>query len=66
MRGYHDLSTLKMEAISSSETSVNSRPIQRHIPDDDILHVHVIVWLRNTTGKLWNGKHYVLFDFRNF
>jgi hypothetical protein len=27
-------------AIRSSETSVNTRPTQRHIPEDDILHSH--------------------------
>jgi hypothetical protein len=32
--------TLKMEAIRSSETSVNKRPTQRHIPENDILHSH--------------------------
>jgi hypothetical protein len=35
-----DISTLKMEAIRSSETSVNTRSTQRHIPEDDILHSH--------------------------
>jgi hypothetical protein len=35
-----DFSTLKMEAIRSSETSVNARSTQRHIPEDDILHSH--------------------------
>jgi hypothetical protein len=30
-------STLKMEAISSSETSVHTRPTQRHIPEDGTL-----------------------------
>jgi hypothetical protein len=35
-----DSSTLKMEAIRSSETSVNARSTQRHIPEDDILHSH--------------------------
>jgi hypothetical protein len=35
-----DFSTLKMDAISSSETSVNTRSTQRHIPEDDILHSH--------------------------
>jgi hypothetical protein len=34
-----DFSTLKMEAIRSSETSLNARSTQRHIPEDDILHV---------------------------
>jgi hypothetical protein len=32
-----DFSTLKMEAIRSSETSVNARSTQHHIPEDDIL-----------------------------
>jgi hypothetical protein len=32
-----DFSTLKMEAIRSSEMSVNPGPTQRHIPEDDIL-----------------------------
>jgi hypothetical protein len=32
-----DFSTLKMEAIRSSETSVNPRSTQRHIPEDNIL-----------------------------
>jgi hypothetical protein len=35
-----DFSTLQMEAIRSSETSVNPGSIQHHIPDDDILHSH--------------------------
>jgi hypothetical protein len=30
-------STLKMEAIRSSETTVNKIPTRRHIPDDGIL-----------------------------
>jgi hypothetical protein len=32
-----NFATLKMKAISSSETSVNTRPTQRHVPEDDIL-----------------------------
>jgi hypothetical protein len=32
-----DFSTLKMEAIRPSETPVNARSTQRHIPEDDIL-----------------------------
>jgi hypothetical protein len=35
-----DFSTLKMEAIRSSETSVNRGSTQRHTPEDDILHSH--------------------------
>jgi hypothetical protein len=30
--------TLRMEAVSSAETSVNSRTTHRHIPQDSILH----------------------------
>jgi hypothetical protein len=33
-----DFSTLKMEAISSFETSVHTRSTQRHIPEDGMLH----------------------------
>jgi hypothetical protein len=33
-------STLKMEAIRSSETSVNKIPTWRHIPENGILHSH--------------------------
>jgi hypothetical protein len=41
-----DFSTLKMEAIRSSETSVLTRYTRRHIPEDGIillrrLHMHV-------------------------
>jgi hypothetical protein len=35
-----NFATLKMEATRSSETSVNTRTTQRHIPEDDILHSH--------------------------
>jgi hypothetical protein len=35
-----DFSTLKMEAIRSSETSVYTRSTRRHIPEDGILHSH--------------------------
>jgi hypothetical protein len=34
-----DFSTLKMEAIHSSETSVHTRSARRHIPEDGILQV---------------------------
>jgi hypothetical protein len=33
-----DFSTLKMEAIPSSKTSVHTRSTRRHIPEDGILH----------------------------
>jgi hypothetical protein len=33
-----DFSTLKMEAIRFSETSVKARCTQHHIPEDDILN----------------------------
>jgi hypothetical protein len=33
-----NFSTLKMETIRSSETSVNARSTQRHVPEDDILN----------------------------
>jgi hypothetical protein len=33
-----DFSTLKMEAIRSSETSVHTRSTRHHIPEDGILH----------------------------
>jgi hypothetical protein len=33
-----DFSTLKMEAIRSSETSVHTRSTRRYIPEDGILH----------------------------
>jgi hypothetical protein len=35
-----DFSTLKMEAIRSSKTSVHTRSTQRHISEDGILHSH--------------------------
>jgi hypothetical protein len=55
-----DFPTLKMEAILSSETSVNTRPTQRHIPEDDILQricvLHrqcSVVLLVNLRGCNW-------------
>jgi hypothetical protein len=35
-----DFSTLKMEAIHFSETSVHTRSTRRHIPENGILHSH--------------------------
>jgi hypothetical protein len=37
---FADFSTLKMEAIRSSETSVHTRTTRRHIPEDSILQAH--------------------------
>jgi hypothetical protein len=37
-----DFSTLKMEAIRSSETKVDARSTQRHIPENDILHSNIL------------------------
>jgi hypothetical protein len=38
-----DFFTLKMEAIRSSETSVHTRSTRRHIPEDGILHLWVLI-----------------------
>jgi hypothetical protein len=35
---FEDFSTLKMEEIGSSETSVHTRSTQHHNPEDGILH----------------------------
>jgi hypothetical protein len=50
-----DFSTLKMEAIRSSETSVHTRLIRRHISDDGIL-LTVAIFMFNDFGR----------DFGNF
>jgi hypothetical protein len=42
-----DFSTLKMEAIRSSETSVHTRSTLRHIPEDVILQVAVTLHIHN-------------------
>jgi hypothetical protein len=39
-----------MEAIGSSETSVaTQRTTRRHIPEDDTLHLYLIVYIYNIT-----------------
>jgi hypothetical protein len=43
-----NFATLKMEAIRSSETSVNTRPTQRHIPEDDILQINTYFLILNS------------------
>jgi hypothetical protein len=40
-----DYSTLKMEEIGSSETSVHTRSTQRHIPEDGILQDSICFWI---------------------
>jgi hypothetical protein len=57
-------STLKMEAIRSSETSIRTRSTRRHIPEDGILRSHrrenlksykfVLVYKCNTV-KVYRG-----------
>jgi hypothetical protein len=37
---FSDFSTLKMEAIHSSETSIHTKSTRRRIPEDGILHSH--------------------------
>jgi hypothetical protein len=44
-------STLKMEAIRSSEMSVNTISTRRHIPEDCFLHRHSRENLKSYTGK---------------
>jgi hypothetical protein len=46
-----DFSTLKMEAIRSSETSVHTRSTRRHIPEDGILHFSSL-WITSPKTKL--------------
>jgi hypothetical protein len=36
-----DFSSMKMEAIRSSETSVHTRSTRRHIPENDILQCYI-------------------------
>jgi hypothetical protein len=67
-----DFSTLKMEAIRSSETSVNPRSTQRYIPEDNILHSHRCESLRSYIDEYrwlkwwiddWNDDEYWLLFF---
>jgi hypothetical protein len=54
-----DFSTLKMEAIRSSETSVHTKSTRRHIPEDGILHSH-----RRENLKSYNYLDISFQDFR--
>jgi hypothetical protein len=42
-----------MEAIRSSETSVDTRSTQRHIPENGILHSHRCEHLRSYTDPIF-------------
>jgi hypothetical protein len=65
---HSDFSTLKMDAIRSSETSVHTRRTRRHIPEYDILHSHrrenlksetvcrYAIWRRNNGATTNNGR----------
>jgi hypothetical protein len=51
-----DFSTLKMEAIRSSETSAHIRSTRRHIPEDGIL-LSILKWNFEISGvKAWTGS----------
>jgi hypothetical protein len=50
-----DFSTLKMEAIPSSETSVHTRSTLRHMPEDGILHSHRRETHKSYCVPLWGG-----------
>jgi hypothetical protein len=56
-----DFSTLKIEAIRSSEMSVQStRSTRRHIPEDDILHSHRRENLKSYTIMISFGSQLVM------
>jgi hypothetical protein len=66
-----DFSTLKMEAILSSEMSVHTRSTQRQTPEDGILHsfhcgsVWLKIWnYRATFGEVFLLKLYCIFKMR--
>jgi hypothetical protein len=46
-----DFSTLKMEAIPSSESSVHTRSTRHHIPEDGILHSYRCENLKSYQSK---------------
>jgi hypothetical protein len=57
-----DFSTLKMEAIRSTETSVHTRFIWRHIPEGDIIHSHCRENLKSYRMKLRSNVCVVIFS----
>jgi hypothetical protein len=46
-----------MEAIPSSETSLNARSTQRHIAEDDILHSHWYENLKSYISVIVGSEH---------
>jgi hypothetical protein len=58
-----DFSTLKMEAIRSSETSVYTRSTRRHIPEDGILDTHGSKNLKTYNSNFCFTLRFVLFSF---
>jgi hypothetical protein len=55
-----DYSTLKMEAIHSSETSVYPSSTQRHIPEDNILQNLHIIQQPITQNSILGGESFSL------
>jgi hypothetical protein len=55
-----DFSTLKMQAICSSETSVHTSSTRRHIPQDSILHSHCCENLKSYIVYI-----YIFYNFTN-
>jgi hypothetical protein len=53
-----DFSTLKMEALRSSETSVHTRSTRRHIPEDGILHsqgIRLFILIKEIICNYWQN-----------
>jgi hypothetical protein len=57
-----DFSTLKMEAIRSSETSVHTKSTRRHIPEGGILHSHRRVNLKSSIADIFGFQNLEIFE----